>query len=279
CSTILHTPLTTSLFLGLNQLDYTLNVFCSTILHTPLTTSLFLGLNQLDYTLNVFCSTILHTPLTTSLFLGLNQLDYTLNVFMFQNVLGYNFFGKTLYEITLAHLITSFSLALCYDSLQSTFDVFTGLILKTYAIGKENAPGIMNHGIHISQHVIEFIPYNLQSVAINGVFTFKPFFCDPIINPAFNHIIFFFSLIFNLTSCYLHIFEPDLRVGEASPDIKKITGNISKLICYLIEVPNSDLASRAFWVALKHLFTFSFTVFHHGNECARKALILCFFLF
>ncbi|KAL5662770.1 hypothetical protein ACJX0J_029895, partial [Zea mays] len=27
---------------------------CSTILHTPLTTSLFLGLNQLDYTLNVF---------------------------------------------------------------------------------------------------------------------------------------------------------------------------------------------------------------------------------
>ncbi|KAL5683874.1 hypothetical protein ACJX0J_010259 [Zea mays] len=54
---------------------------CSTILHTPLTTSLFLGLNQLDYTLNVFCSTILHTPLTTSLFLGLNQLDYTLNVF------------------------------------------------------------------------------------------------------------------------------------------------------------------------------------------------------
>ncbi|KAL5653735.1 hypothetical protein ACJX0J_033054, partial [Zea mays] len=28
--------------------------WCSTILHTPLTTSLFLGLNQLDYTLNVF---------------------------------------------------------------------------------------------------------------------------------------------------------------------------------------------------------------------------------
>ncbi|KAL5683307.1 hypothetical protein ACJX0J_009692, partial [Zea mays] len=82
CSTILHTPLATSLFLGLNQLDYTLNVFCSTILHTPLATSLFLGLNQLDYTLNVFCSTILHTPLATSLFLGLNQLDYTLNVFV-----------------------------------------------------------------------------------------------------------------------------------------------------------------------------------------------------
>ncbi|KAL5660517.1 hypothetical protein ACJX0J_027642, partial [Zea mays] len=26
---------------------------CSTMLHTPLTTSLFLGLSQLDYTLNV----------------------------------------------------------------------------------------------------------------------------------------------------------------------------------------------------------------------------------
>ncbi|KAL5652738.1 hypothetical protein ACJX0J_038196 [Zea mays] len=30
---------------------------CLTILHTPLTTSLFLGLNQLDYTLNVFGTT------------------------------------------------------------------------------------------------------------------------------------------------------------------------------------------------------------------------------
>ncbi|KAL5661284.1 hypothetical protein ACJX0J_028409, partial [Zea mays] len=28
---------------------------CLTMLHTPLTTNLFLGLNQLDYTLNVFC--------------------------------------------------------------------------------------------------------------------------------------------------------------------------------------------------------------------------------
>ncbi|KAL5659715.1 hypothetical protein ACJX0J_032878 [Zea mays] len=58
---------------------------CLTMLHTPLTTNLFLGLNQLDYTLNVFCLTMLHTPLTTNLFLGLNQLDYTLNVFLSAN--------------------------------------------------------------------------------------------------------------------------------------------------------------------------------------------------
>ncbi|KAL5675912.1 hypothetical protein ACJX0J_012043, partial [Zea mays] len=65
--------------------------YCLTMLHTPLTTNLFLGLNQLDYTLNVFCLTMLHTPLTTNLFLGLNQLDYTLNVFLWpiqQNILS-----------------------------------------------------------------------------------------------------------------------------------------------------------------------------------------------
>ncbi|KAL5655100.1 hypothetical protein ACJX0J_034419, partial [Zea mays] len=65
--------------------------------------------------------------------------------------------------------------------------------------------------------------------------------------------------------------------------IKDIKKSLEILVVQLIEVPNSDLASHAFWqysfnaslVALKHLFTFSFTVFHHGNECARKALI-CF---
>ncbi|KAL5673025.1 hypothetical protein ACJX0J_017331, partial [Zea mays] len=44
----------TSLGQAREEQQSTLAIVCSTMLHTPLTTSLFLGLNQLDYTINVF---------------------------------------------------------------------------------------------------------------------------------------------------------------------------------------------------------------------------------